>query len=159
MTNPDIQVAFLLQLIDQAYDHPTWHGPNLLGALKGVKPEEALWRPASGRHNIWEYTLHCAYWKHMVTRHLRGDLSRGNFPRKPANFPALPEPSPKAWKADLELLQHYHLRLREAVQSLRPDQLDHQSGRWTLAEYAFGAANHDIYHAGQIRLLRRLYRG
>ena len=98
----EAQIAFLLQLIDQAYDQPTWHGPNLTGALKGVKPEEALWRPAEDRHNIWEYALHCAYWKHMATRHLRGDLSRGNFPRKPANFPALPEnPTATAWKADL----------------------------------------------------------
>lgn len=160
MPKPDAQIAFLLQLVDQAYGQPTWHGPNLTGALKGVKVAEALWRPAEDRRSIWEYALHCAYWKYMATRHIKGDLARGNFPRKPANFPASPEnPSARAWKADLELLYAYHLELRKAVEQLKPKQLTHKSGRWTLAEHAFGVANHDIYHAGQIRLLRRLYQG
>jgi hypothetical protein len=150
-------VQLLLMLLDQAYEQPTWHGPNLRNSLRGLTPAQALWRPAEGRHCIWEYALHCAYWKFMALRHLKGNLSRGNFPRKPANFPSVPEKSStSAWKEDLAFLHEIHLELRQAVSALKPQDLNQKSGRWTLAEHAFGAANHDIYHAGQIRLLRRM---
>lgn len=150
-------IQLLLTLLDQAYEQPTWHGPNLRNALRGVSPVQALWRPAQGRHCIWEYALHCAYWKFMALRHLKGDLSRGNFPRKPANFPSVPQKSSaQAWKEDLALLHQVHCEMRLAVGTLTPQDLGRRSGRWTLAEHVFGAANHDIYHAGQIRLLRRM---
>lgn len=153
----DSRLALLLKLLEQAYDARTWHGPNLRGALRGVDVETALWRPQPGRHNIWELTLHCAYWKHRVSRGLRGEESGGEFPRKPANFPAIPQaPTAKTWKEDLRLLQACHLELRQAVAGLNPEDLERTSGRWTLAEQALGVANHDIYHAGQIRLLRRM---
>jgi hypothetical protein len=155
MAEPSIQL--ILTLLDQAYQQPTWHGPNLRGALRGLTPAQALWRPAAGGHCIWEYALHCAYWKFMAVGHLKGDLSRGEFPRKPANFPSAPEnPSIRAWKEDLAFLHQVHLELRQAVSVLNPQDLNRKSGRRTLAEYVFGAANHDIYHAGQIRLLRRM---
>lgn len=154
---PNSRIQMLLTLIDQAYDQATWHGPNLRNSLRGVSVNQALWRPQPKRHNIWELALHCAYWKYMATRALGGDTIRGGFPRKPANFPAIPTtPTAKAWKEDLEFLERCHLELRQAVAELEPARLDTKSGRWTLAEHAFGAANHDIYHAGQIRLLRRM---
>lgn len=151
------RIGLLLSLLEQAYNQPTWHGPNLRNALQGVKLQQALWRPAENRHCIWEYALHCAYWKYMATRHISGDLTRGNFPRKPANFPAIPEnPTAKAWREDLEFLDSYHRDLLSAVRSLEPGQLDQRSGKWCIEEHILGAANHDIYHAGQIRLLRRM---
>ncbi|MBF6594808.1 MAG: DinB family protein [Thermaceae bacterium] len=156
----DSRVELLLTLIDQAYDVRTWHGSNLRNALRGVDAETALWRPQPERHNIWELALHCAYWKYIISKALRGEESKSNFPRKPANFAAIPEkPTPKAWKEDLGLLEQYHLELRQAVAALKAKDLEQKSGRWTLAEHAFGAANHDIYHAGQIRLLRRMKEG
>lgn len=154
---PDSRIQMLLALIDQAYDQATWHGPNLRSELRGVSANQALWRPQPKRHTIWELTLHCAYWKYMATRTLRGDTARGGFPRKPANFPAIPTRSTtKDWKEDLDFLQRCHHELRQAVANLEPARLDARLGRWTLAEHAFGAAYHDIYHAGQIRLLRRM---
>jgi hypothetical protein len=151
------RIQLILTLLDQAYEQPTWHGSNLCNSLRGLTPAQALWRPAEGRHCIWEYALHCAYWKFMARRHLEGDLRRGNFPRKPANFPAVPQkPTARTWKEDLAFLHGVHMELRQAVSALKPQDLKRKSGRWTLAEHAFGAANHDIYHAGQIRLLRRM---
>ncbi|HEX6433553.1 MAG TPA: hypothetical protein VFZ87_04905, partial [Gemmatimonadales bacterium] len=63
-TNP--VVAMLLEITDQAFDRKSWHGTTLRGALRGLMPEEALWRPGPERHNIWELTLHAAYWKYAV---------------------------------------------------------------------------------------------
>jgi DNA-directed RNA polymerase beta' subunit len=62
--------ALVLALIEEAYSKKTWHGPNLRQALKGVTAKQAAWRPAAGRHNIWELTVHAAYWKYIARRRI-----------------------------------------------------------------------------------------
>ena len=143
----------VLRLIDEAYKKKTWHGPNLTQAIRGVNAEQAAWRPAPGRHNIWEETLHAAYWKYAVRRRIEGG-KRGAFALKGSNFFARPEKgkaSEAAWRADKELLEREHEALRAAVGSV----LETPRGA-KLLPHIYGVAFHDVYHAGQIRLLRRL---
>src|SRR3954464_6244487 len=92
LSTPNPLGALLLRVIDQAYGQKSWHGTTLRGALRGLTAEEALWRPGPNRHNIWELTLHAAYWKYIVRRRLAGD-SVGSFDRKPSNWPDIPQPS------------------------------------------------------------------
>jgi hypothetical protein len=75
----------VLALLDEAYEKKTWHGPNLKQSIKGVTAEQAAWRPGPGRHNIWEVTLHAAYWKYAVRRRIEGG-KRGSFALKAATF-------------------------------------------------------------------------
>lgn len=151
------EIDLLLQTLDQAYDHKAWHGPNLKQALRGLKAEDAAWRPAEGRHNAWELALHCAYWKYAAHNRILG-LPSGQFAVKGRNFFPRPEgpPTEKAWKADLALLEDYHRQLREAVAALDPSRLDNTIKEWTFRETILGVALHDTYHGGQIQLLRRL---
>ncbi len=154
------QIQLLLQNLDEAYDRSAWHGPNLRGSLRGVSAKEAAWRPAPGRHNIWEVAVHAAYWKYAVRRRIAGE-KRGSFPLKGSNwFPRRSAAKEKAWRQDLALLAQEHLRLREAVARLRDSALDHPSGssNTNLSRLIRGAAMHDVYHAGQIQLLKRLRR-
>jgi DinB superfamily len=149
-----LSVPLLLQIIDSGYNRKAWHGPNLRQSLRGVSAEDAAWRPAPGRHNIWEIAVHAAYWKYAVRRRLRGD-PRGSFACEGSNWFVRPSSSAhrneKAWLNDKELLQQEHQKLREAVSQLAQA----RSRRIPLA-HIYGAAFHDVYHAGQIRLLRRL---
>jgi hypothetical protein len=117
--------------------------------LRGVTVEQALWRPAPGRHNIWELTVHCAYWKYAVRRRLAGDR-RGSFARPGSNWFPLPPPTRQNWRADLQLLADEHRALRHAVEAL-PPRLDRRAVRLIR-----GVAYHDVYHAGQIQLLKKL---
>jgi hypothetical protein len=75
----------VLALLDEGYGKKTWHGPNLKQAIKGVTAQQAAWRPGPGRHNIWEVTLHAAYWKYAVRRRIEGG-KRGSFVLKGSNF-------------------------------------------------------------------------
>src|SRR5690349_4163937 len=103
----------LLAVIDQAYDRHSWHGTNLRGSLRGMSAKQAAWRPAAGRHNIWEITVHCAYWKYAVWRRLAGER-RGSFPLKGSNWFARPlDSSQAAWRADIALLEQMHGLMRE----------------------------------------------
>jgi hypothetical protein len=147
---------WILTLLDEAYEKRTWHGPNLKQAIRGVTAKQAAWRPGPRRHNIWEETLHAAYWKYAVRRRIEGG-KRGSFALKGSNFFARPEKGKlreAAWRADKKLLEREHRALREAVAKVL------QTPRGTkLLWQLYGVAFHDIYHAGQIRLLRRLMSG
>jgi len=65
-------VAVLVKTLDEAFDRKGWHGANLRGSIRGMAADTAAWRPAPGRHNIWEIVVHAAYWKYAVRRRLLG---------------------------------------------------------------------------------------
>jgi hypothetical protein len=138
----------LIEELEYAFSKQSWHGANLMGALRGVSPAQAVKR-LHGRHSIWEQLLHAAYWKHRVLRKLG---STQTFPRKGSDWPAAPSAGDMAaWKADMQMLRGLHAALIEAVAKL-PDVKLSTKVRWLI----HGAAAHDCYHAGQIKILRRL---
>jgi uncharacterized damage-inducible protein DinB len=155
---PNAEIDLLLHLLDTSYERQAWHGPNLRGSLRGVSAATAACRPGSGRRNIWEIVVHAAYWKYTVRRRLLGE-PRGSFPLDGSNwFPRPEDATAAAWRADLRLLAETHRALREAVAGLRPADLGRRAGgsRHTNRDLVAGIASHDVYHAGQIQLLKRL---
>lgn len=145
--------------------HPTrgqaWHGgPTPSGSLRGVTAAQARWKPGRGRHSIWELVLHIAYWNYAVRRHLEPVSAR--FPRAPANFPAVPaRPDARAWAADRALLADEHARLVRAIRRFSParwNRVPPEGKRWTFGEMIVGIAAHDVYHTGQIQLIKKLWR-
>jgi hypothetical protein len=152
------EIKQLLAILDQAYDRRSWHGTNLRGSIRRVSPQQAAWRPAPSRHNIWELVVHAAYWKYIVCRRLTGAV-RGSFPLKGSNWFERPQAvSDSAWRTDLALLDDMHRRLRDAVVRVSPQQLHRKSARSKDNSFSLitGAAAHDLYHAGQIQLLKAL---
>jgi uncharacterized damage-inducible protein DinB len=148
----------LLGAIDEAFDRKAWHGTNLRGSIRGLGAAAACRRPAPGRHSIWELVVHAAYWKYAVRRRLVGD-KRGSFSFKGSNWFSRPdEPSEAAWQQDVALLVAEHKRLVEVARGLDPRRLHlpARGTRQTPAVLLRGIAFHDIYHAGQIQLLKRL---
>ena len=158
MARTDPRIGLLLEILDQNFDGRSWVGTTLWGALRGLTPRELLWRPSPRRHCIWEEALHAAYWKYAVRRRIEGG-GRGTFPRRPSNWPNLPaRPDAKAWKADLALLAAEHRALHGVVARLSPKRLGERSPKktWTLSDQIHGVAAHDVYHTGQIQLIKKL---
>ena len=162
MSRGDARITLLLQVLDQGFAAKGWQGATLRGAVRGLTHRQALWRPGTGRHNVWELVLHTAYWKHLVRQRVGGGGgAREAFPRGPRNFPRLPERcDAAAWRADVALLERQHRRLVAVVRDLPPSRLGARVGksRWVVAEQIFGIAAHDLYHTGQIQLLKALQR-
>jgi DinB superfamily len=156
--DPDGQVQILLDLLDEAFAKKSWHGTNLRGSIRGLAPAVAARRPAPRRHSIRELVVHAAYWKYAVWRRLAGE-KRGSFSLEGSNwFPRSAHPDPKGWAADVALLTAEHERLRDAVARLTAADLRQvpKGSRFTVAGLVRGAAAHDLYHAGQIQLLKKL---
>jgi DinB superfamily len=148
--------AHLLSTLDRAYDGRSWHGPNLKRALRGLTPAIAFFRPGPERHSVYDLALHAAYWKYVVRRRLSGE-KRGSFALPGSNFfLAPPRLSAKEMAAAQSLLEREHRALRELVEELPEREFSARFGRWTGEAVIAGAAAHDLYHAGQIQLLRKL---
>jgi hypothetical protein len=154
---PAAEIPLLLDIIDQAFDKKSWHGTNLRGSIRQVTAAEAAWRPADGRHCIWEIVLHAAYWKYAVRRRLSGE-KRGSFPLKGSNWFTPADTSEAAWKDAVELLVDSHKSLRRVVAELDPRELRKTppGSKETNLYVITGIAAHDVYHAGQIQILKRL---
>jgi len=154
------EVRSLLTVIDTAYNRRSWHGTNLRGSVRGATARQAAWRPSPTRHNIWELVVHAAYWKYAVQRRLTG-ARRGSFPLEGSNwFARGPAADERAWRADVALLDRMHRSLREAVAGLSARDLNRKPAGGSVSVFALlsGIAAHDLYHAGQIQLLKRLQR-
>ncbi len=157
MTEKDL----LLRQLEQAFNRKSWHGTNLLGSIRGIDPRDAAWRPAADRHNIREIILHCAYWKYSVYRRISG-ADRGSFALTGSNWFPKPEVgTSKELRKEIGLLKEYHEKLIEEVSSIDPAILgDVPSGsRFSYRDLILGVASHDLYHAGQIQLIKRLFPG
>jgi len=152
------QLQLLLELIDQSYNKRSWHGTNLRGSIRGLTAREALWRPSPNRHNIWEIVVHCAYWKYAVRRRLLRE-KRGSFPLKGSNwFRRSGRLTENQWRGDIHLMEQCHRSLREALTKFHAEDLRHIPHGSTVdnAMILTGIASHDVYHAGQIQILKRL---
>ncbi len=149
--------AHLLASLDRAYDLKSWHGPNLKSSLRGVSPAVAFFRPGPKRNSIYDLVLHTAYWKYAVRRRLTGE-KRGSFALDGSNFFAAPPRSTaKEIAAAKVLLEREHQALRGVVEDLPEAAFPARIGRWTAEAMVAGVAAHDVYHAGQIQLLKRLH--
>jgi hypothetical protein len=149
----------MIELIDEAFTGPSWHGPSLLGSIRGLAETEAAWRPGKTRHNIWELVVHAAYWKYIVRRRLTGQREE-RFPVKGSNWFVRPSKG-RTWKEDVGLLLEQHEQLRDVVVHFPRRALTRPvgNGPHTAGYIIRGIAAHDLYHAGQIRLLKRLQSG
>jgi hypothetical protein len=150
----------LLMNLDEAYSGRSWHGPNLRGSLRGISPRDAARRPGPGRHNIREIVIHAAYWKYAVRRKLRGE-KRGTFPLKGSNWFVRPAGNAgTTWEEEIHLLESEHALLRSVIASTAAAALRRHpgNGRRSAEGLIRGIAAHDVYHAGQIQLIKRLMR-
>jgi hypothetical protein len=154
------EMRLLLDLLDESYERKAWHGPNLKGSIRGISARDAAWRPRPDRHSIADNVVHAAYWKYAVRRRLRAE-KRGSFVLKGSNWFVLPTPlSESTWKEFIIVLDNEHRTLREAIASFPADRLYEfpKGGKVRYVTLIHGIAMHDVYHAGQIQLLKRLQR-
>ena len=139
----------------RALEGGAWHGPAVLEALVGVTVVHAYERPIPGAHTIWELVLHLcgAYW--LVLRRLRGDAT----PLAPdEDWPPVPEPTEANWRTTVDTLRQLNAETRAAVAAFEPARLDEPlvpTVPYTAYVQFIGLTQHDLYHAGQIAILKR----
>jgi uncharacterized damage-inducible protein DinB len=140
-----------------AYHGKAWHGPALKEVLEGVTAAGAAAHSIPGAHSIWEVVLHIAAW-HLEATRVLGGLPYQTL-EGAADWPPVGDVSDAAWNAALGELERSHSELLAAVAEMSEEKLEEKvPGR----EFSFdillhGVVHHDLYHAGQISLLRKAH--
>ena len=152
--SPGPRVGDVLTALRGAFERQGWHGPTVLEALQGVTAQEAARRPAGIHHSIHQLVDHIQYWEEAGLRYATA-LEKPKRTRRDWGLPST------SFGASLRRLRATHKRLLEAVSRLADGELERpigtwDSGRMPLARVLHGVAAHDVYHAGQIRLVRTL---
>jgi len=146
----------ILDLMDRAYRAKAWHGPAMLEVLDGVGPGLAARRVKPGVHSIWELVEHIASWNEIVAKRLAGGAPKVT----PAyNFPPVTRTTPAAWLATRRRLARSQARLRRAVARFPIGKLGRRRPKLdqTWSVLIHGIIQHQLYHAGQIAMLRRAF--
>jgi uncharacterized damage-inducible protein DinB len=140
----------------RAYAGKAWHGPSLKYLLRGVTAAQAAARPVADAHSIWELVVHVAAWDRVAAERIRGG-KRTSLPAT-ENFPQVVDTSPAAWKTTLAQLEVANRQLRSSILKFSPARLDRKLGGGDHSFYItmHGAIQHDLYHAGQIAVLKKL---
>jgi uncharacterized damage-inducible protein DinB len=152
------EAARIADQLRRAFDGEAWHGDSLSEILEGVTVARAAARPVANAHSIWELVLHIAAWDGAVLRRLEGSTVE---PSDAENFPAVTDASDAAWRAALAKVRRVHAELVSAVSVLPDSRLSQMVPGKEGAHYTFyymlhGLAQHELYHAGQIALLKKM---
>ena len=157
--HPSNELARLESQLRAAFEGPAWHGPAVLELLRDVTPTEAAARPVAGAHTIWELVLHLTGCYDLVLRRLRGD---GRPISPDEDWPPMAKPTDANWQEAIAALRGRNEATRVAVLRFDPARLAGPlvpEPPYTAYEQFIGLTQHDLYHAGQIALLKRAIRG
>jgi uncharacterized damage-inducible protein DinB len=148
----------LEEQLEKAFEGEAWHGPSVLEALEGVSVEQAAAHPIAGAHSIWELVLHLCGTYTLVLRRLAGD---GRQLAESEDWSSVAEFNAENWSASIHLLKQLNDNLRHAVKSFPIERLDQPlvpEAPYTAYTQFIGVTQHNLYHAGQIALLKKALR-
>ena len=146
----------------RAFDGQAWHGPSVLSILDGITAEQAAAHPIPGAHSIWELTLHIAAWEGVCERRLRGDPAQLSDEE---DWTKVEDSSEEAWSDAKKGLVASHQALLNAIAALDGSRLDEPIIKDSATQFSsvyvtlHGGVQHDLYHAGQIALLKKALAG
>ncbi len=149
------EIRRIVEQLRAAFEGPAWHGPSVLEALGGVTEEEARQRPIASAHTIFELVLHLGGAYALVLRRLTGD-PRNLSPEE--DWPPVPA-SPSGFLEAVNALHAQNRALRAAIADFPAERLDQPlvaEPPYTAYTQFIGLTQHDLWHAGQIVLLRRV---
>lgn len=146
----------------RAFDGEAWHGPSVLTLLKGVTAQQAAAHPIPGAHSIWELTQHIEAWERACLRRLNGDPAQLTDEE---DWQLVNDTSEAAWESTKQQLTNTHRELLEAIANLDESRLDDPIITNSTTSYSsvyvtlHGGVQHDLYHAGQIAILKKALEG
>jgi uncharacterized damage-inducible protein DinB len=147
----------LADQIRRSFEGNAWHGDSVLELLADVSAKTAAAKTVPSAHSIWELLLHIAAWDDAVRRRAGGEAVELSDAQ---NFPSVKDISEAAWRQAIESTKHTHNELIKAVaafpDSRLQDQVPGKTEKYHNFFYMFsGIVQHELYHAGQIALLKK----
>jgi uncharacterized damage-inducible protein DinB len=151
------ETARLADQIRRSFEGEAWHGDSINEILAGITAKQAASHPIPDAHSIWELVLHIAAWDGAVLRRTRGSAVTLNDLE---NFPPVKDTTEPAWQRAIEYAKSIHKDLVNEVSKFPESRLEEQVPGKTETYYNFfymfsGIVQHELYHAGQIAVLKK----
>ena len=150
------EIERILDQLKRAYEGNAWHGPSVKEVLAGVTAEQAHARPVKNGHTIYELVRHIAVWEDVGRRRLEGDPAEVPI-SSPEDWPPGDDTSEAAWEQAKGALDNGHQSLVDAIKRVDESRLDKPilAGKSSVYVTLHGVIQHDLYHAGQIAILKK----
>jgi uncharacterized damage-inducible protein DinB len=155
------EIPRIVDQLEREHEGDPWHGSPLRAILEGIDAARAAARPLPSAHSIWELVLHMTSWKNETARRLAGAVAC--MPVE-GDWPDVGDPTDERWQAALARLESAHDGLIAAVKALPDTRLYEPTNDTRSAPLGTGVSyyvllhgivQHDVYHAGQISLLKK----
>jgi uncharacterized damage-inducible protein DinB len=145
----------LADQLRKALQGEAWYGPSWREALEGVTMADAIRRPVTQGHSIGEIVLHTSTWQDVAAQRLGGQTPPQ--PTEEQDWPKTAFASEKDWKAAIDRLFATGAALADAIGAFPDARLSEErpnnAGTWY--HLACGMLQHDLYHLGQVSLLKK----
>jgi hypothetical protein len=142
----------ILDQLNRAWGGPSWTGVDIRPLLDGVTDAQARAHPLPNVHSIIELVAHMSAWMDVVSIRLTGEAKEPTPEEDWRDVTHLP------WADALEELENAESRLSDAVARLSVDDLDRivAGHEYTMYVMVHGVIQHNLYHAGQIAILKKV---
>lgn len=148
------EIERIADQLERGFDGDAWHGDPLMKILEGVSAAQASAHPVKGAHSIWEIVNHLRAWRPAVVTRLSG---------KPAeltgasDWPPVTDSSEAGWRDSIRDLRERHEAFMKAVRAFPESKLSENAPNRDHSYYVLlqGMVQHDLYHAGQIAILKK----
>jgi len=150
------EIERILDQLKRAYEGGAWHGPSVREVVEGVTAQQAHARPLPNGHTIYELVRHIAVWEDAGRRRSEGDPADIAI-SSPEDWPPPNDTSEAAWEQAKAALDRGHQALVEAITRVDESRLDEPivEGKSSVYVTLHGVIQHDLYHAGQMAILKK----
>ena len=145
------ELKHLIKMLQHTYEKNAWHGPAVKEVIENVTAADAQ-KKLPNSHSIIELVAHMTAWRIFVVKKLQGNTDYKVTDEM--NFT-----TPTDWVKVQEELETSQARLLEALKAFDGSKLyeplPHGSYNYNFYTLLNGIIHHDLYHAGQIALLKK----
>lgn len=138
------------ELLRSTFDGEAWYGPSVMSVLKDISPEQ-VFNKIGESNSIIELVEHMTAWRNFTIKKLQGDVSF-DIKTDEMNFP-----QSKDWNKSLEGLKESQHKLLGLLEDLPDERLVAfvEGRKYSFQVLLHGIIQHDIYHLGQIQLIKK----
>lgn len=150
-----IEVHRIAKQLQRTFQGRAFHGPAVEEALEGVTAKTAAARVPGASHSIWQLVNHMTFWQDTARKWLQGSTHR---PAPGEDWSVVTDTSEEAWQKALKELRRANDQLRDEVMILDESRLEEPMfEQMSKVEVVLrGIVQHNVYHSGQISLLKKL---
>lgn len=147
--------------LTRTFEGDAWYGPSVIELLDGMTAAVAFRRLIPGAHTIAEIVLHSTAWEGAVKSRLEGN--HVELPEE-GDWPGVDASDEAGWAKILQRHRRVHDALAVTVASLSENRLGERlgserdratGGGMTVYSTLHGIIHHNVYHAGQIAVLKK----